>query len=69
MHASYLDYLPLIPFILAIAFMLWFLWNVTVQLKRSRSPQHQTTIPIEVVTRYKLESPILRMRRLDIQSR
>ncbi len=33
-HSSDFDYLSLIPLALAIAFMLWVLWNLTKQQKR-----------------------------------
>jgi hypothetical protein len=69
MHASYLDVLLLILFGFSIAFMLWFLWNVTLQLNQSRNAAQVNTIPIEVQSRHPIGDQSLRSGPLDIKTR
>jgi hypothetical protein len=69
MHASYLDFLLLIPFGFAIAFMLWFLWNVTLQLNQAKNSSQIKTIPVEVLSRHPIWDRPLRSGPVDIQTR
>ncbi len=45
---SYLEYMALIPFVLGGAFMVWVLWNLTLELRPKKSITNgQRVIPIQ----------------------
>ena len=68
MASTYLTFLALIPFALAAAFMLWVLWNLTLELKPTRSSEiNRKVIPLQTFAYRPSPDQGARVLRLDIR--
>ena len=65
MIPSYLAYIVLMPFVLGVAFMIWVLWNLTLELRPRKSITNgQRVIPIQTFAyrfRHERDARILRL--------
>jgi hypothetical protein len=68
MGSTYLTFLALIPFALAVAFMLWVLWNLTLELRPRRSLEiSRKVIPLQTFAYRPSPEQGVRILRLDIR--
>jgi hypothetical protein len=68
MASNFLTFMALIPFALAVAFMLWVLWNVTLELRPKRSSEiSRKAIPLQTFIYRPVPERGARVLQLDIR--